>query len=162
MVSSNPNLTNLYADNILVTAGIENMSLTSGSAEFDLADLKFISEDGNTTINDTDYYSYNELTKILDVNDFAATKGFVRTVPIDNTLEQSEYKNYKLRIGQVDPKDIIDDDDEEEAGRKPDTGAVTNTNNKSEGVSILPIIAVVSVLAYVVGRKYVSRRKINW
>ena len=136
----------------------------------------------DTTINDTDYYSYNELTKILDVNDFAATKGFVRTVPIDNTLEQSEYKNYKLRIGQVDPKDIIDEEEEEEegeeenaddlpvpdtsggdnTGKKPDTGAVTNTDNKSEGVSILPIIAVVSVLAYVVGRKYVSRRKINW
>ena len=199
-VSGNPGLTDLYADDIIIAAGIEDTSLSSGEAEFNLTDVKFISEEGNTTINNAAAYTYNSANKILTVNDFAATKGYVQTSPIDTSLEQSEYKNYKLKIGEVspdDPDDPVDPDEptdpdapsnpsDKDSGsedgaddanvpntsggkrsaKTPDTGAMRTDNNDSSSSTsyVLPvtIAVVVLVLIYVAGRKYLSRRRMNF
>ena len=213
-VSNNPNLQELSVDNILVTAGIEDESLTSGQKTFDLSNLKFISEDGNTTIPNTNYYTFNSSSKILSVTDIAKTGGFVLTAPIDSSIENSEYRRYKLQIAKIDssaptddptvdptvdptddptvdptddptsdPADEGDDSDEtivpntsggdetgetgtggKDAAGKPETGASTNDgkSGSSISISVLPIIIVALAILGVIGRKYISHKKINW
>ncbi len=213
-VTHNAELSSLSTDNIIVTAGIEDESLASGQKTFDLSNLKFISEDGNTTIPDTSYYTFDNTSKLLSVMDIAKTGGFVLTAPIDNTIENSEYRRYKLQIAKIDPSTPTDDptddptdnptddptddptvdptidpadegDDSDEtivpntsggdetgetgtggkdAAGKPETGASTNDgkSGSSIGISVLPIIIVALAILGVAGRKYVSRKRINW
>lgn len=205
-VTHNAELSSLSTDNIIVTAGIEDESLTSGQKTFDLSNLKFISEDGNTTIPNTNYYTFNSSSKILSVTDIAKTGGFVLTAPIDSSIENSEYRRYKLQIAKIDssaptddptvdptddpaddptsdPTDEGDDSDEtivpntsggDEAGEtgtggkdaagKPETGASTNDgkSGSSISISVLPIIIVALAILGVIGRKYISHKKINW
>ena len=193
-VTHNAELSSLSTDNIIVTAGIEDESLTSGQKTFDLSNLKFISEDGNTTIPNTNYYTFNSSSKILSVTDIAKTGGFVLTAPIDSSIENSEYRRYKLQIAKidssaptddptVDPADEGDDSDEtivpntsggdetgetgtggKDAAGKPETGASTNDgkSGSSISISVLPIIIVALAILGVIGRKYISHKKINW
>ena len=181
-VSSNPELKHLYVDNILVTAGIEDMSLSSGEAEFDLTGLKFISDEGNTVINNTNNYAYNSANKKLTVSNFAATGGFAVVSPKDASKELSDYKNFKLKLGKVDQSDPGDDDDADdtvvpdtsaETGKTtddgvktPDTGSMTREDKDSISfisyLSPVLIITMVSILFYACGRKILIRKRIGF
>ena len=147
-ISNNPDLSNFYADDILISAGIEDEDLVNGQKTFDLSGLKFISTDGNTTIANTANYTFDNASKILSVKDIAATNGFVITSPIDTSLNNSEYRQYKLQIGKVAPDDSEDpgededtdnpsqgDDDSASDGKDvvvPDTSAKTDGGKTTE------------------------------
>ena len=134
-VSHNAELSNLTADNTtIVIAGIEDENLTSGQKTFNLSSLKFISTDGNTTISNTDDYTFDSSSKILNVSNVANTRGFVMTSPIDDTAIYGEYRTYKLQIGKLTSDSPTNDIPDKPTGDQTDSS--TDDEDDADGTAV--------------------------
>ena len=184
---NNPNLVNLQADDILVSVGIEdNVDPDADEVEIDLSPATFVSFEANTTIKASNNYRYDTSDKHLLVSNLKATDGYVETEPVIES-EETNGKNFKLKIANIhsqeDPTDDPTDDPNspnnknsgsEESNNEngadntnaPNTGAVksgdNNANNGSSILCILPVVIISAALIYIAGRRYLSRKRINF
>lgn len=99
-LSNNPNIEDFGVDDILIKTSITNTQ-TTGARDIDLAPFKFIGD--INTIPNTENYSFNGATKLLSVNNLAATNGYVQVVG-----REGWSATYKLQLfeGSVPEKRI--------------------------------------------------------